>query len=133
MRKNEAILRTFRQVSMHFAEVFKELVPEGELGLMACLRCACGESADIDARHAGKGNLVMLRDTDMVGGSPHRQDADDVSLFRGVGMKVRLVTHRERALAHNPIHLRCCRCGLVAEARSIRRSLVVRKQWSRFH
>jgi len=42
MRKNEAILRTFRQVSMHFAEVFKELVPEGELvadGLLAvCLR-----------------------------------------------------------------------------------------------
>ena len=62
-KKDEAIMRTFKQVSQNFTHVFKELVPEG------------------------KGSLVMVRDTLAAGGSPPR--ADQVTSFRGVSIKVR--------------------------------------------
>lgn len=66
MKKDEAILRTFKQVSLHFKEVFHELAPEAEA------------------------KLVMVTDTATEGGSParrHRGAKQDVSTFRGVKLE----------------------------------------------
>ena len=41
-QKDEAIIRTFRGVSKHFADVFKELVPNGHGACVrACVRGGC--------------------------------------------------------------------------------------------
>lgn len=50
-QKDEAIIRTFRGVSRHFADVFKELVPNGhgaEWRGVACTMHACNEGAGLD-------------------------------------------------------------------------------------
>ena len=65
-KKNEAILRTFKGVSKHFTNVFKELVP------------------------VGNGNLVMRRkrDEDQEEGNNPGGGKNDVEQFTGVGIKV---------------------------------------------
>lgn len=67
-KKDEAINRTFRGVSAHFKDVFKELVPNGA------------------------GELIMRTAMDE-GDSDEDEEKDpnnpDVSLYRGVGVKVR--------------------------------------------
>lgn len=79
-KKDEAINRTFRGVSKHFAEVFKELVPlgEGELIMRTSLDDATAkEDGDTDSEIE-----------DGASASP-KENSPDVSLYRGVGIKVR--------------------------------------------
>ena len=65
-RKYEAIQLTFKQVSKHFAEVFKKLVPQGS------------------------GTLVMRRDESSVDDDEEgTSKSKTVDLFSGVGIKVR--------------------------------------------
>ena len=84
-KKDEAINRTFRGVSKHFAEVFKELVPLGDGELI--MRTAMDEAVN--------------RDEDSEDGATSDEDGSvrkkglenpDVSLYRGVGIKVRFST-----------------------------------------
>jgi structural maintenance of chromosome 3 (chondroitin sulfate proteoglycan 6) len=82
-KKDEAINRTFRGVSKHFADVFKELVPLGEGELI--MRTA------IDEQSGGGEDEEMESDEE---GSPKKSkgfdpENPDVSLYRGVGVKVR--------------------------------------------
>ena len=78
-KKDEAINRTFRGVSKHFTEVFKELVPlgAGELIMRTAIDEALEREEDGEASEdeavVGKKNL----------------NNPDVSLYRGVGIKVR--------------------------------------------
>ena len=72
-KKDEAINRTFRGVSAHFKDVFKELVPNGAGELI--MRTALDEAADSDSE-----------DRDESKKDPNNPD---VSLYRGVGIKVR--------------------------------------------
>ena len=79
-QKDEAINRTFRGVSMHFKEVFKELVPLGEGELV--MRTAMDEGGSDD------------EDEDPTSPEPKKKRAydpnnPDVSLYRGVSVKVR--------------------------------------------
>lgn len=74
-QKDEAINRTFRGVSAHFKDVFKELVPLGQGELIMKTALDEGDSDDED-------------------GEPKKKKAydprnPDVSLYRGVGVKVR--------------------------------------------
>jgi len=75
-QKDEAINRTFRGVSSHFRDVFKELVPNGAGELI--MRTAMDED-DEDM------------DDDEESTSPKKSDPNnpDVSLYRGIGIKVR--------------------------------------------
>jgi len=79
-KKDEAINRTFRGVSKHFTEVFKELVPLGAGELI--MRTAMDEVLDRDDDDAEASD-----DNDAVG--KKQLDNPDVSLYRGVGIKVR--------------------------------------------
>jgi structural maintenance of chromosome 3 (chondroitin sulfate proteoglycan 6) len=67
-KKDEAINRTFRGVSAHFKDVFKELVPNGAGELI--MRTAMDEGESDDENEKDPNN-------------------PDVSLYRGVGVKVR--------------------------------------------
>ena len=67
-QKDEAINRTFRGVSAHFKDVFKELVPIGAGELV--MRTAIDESKEESPRKAGT-------------------SAPDVSMYQGIGIKVR--------------------------------------------
>ena len=73
-KKDEAINRTFRGVSAHFKDVFKELVPNGagEL-IMKTAMDEGGAETDSEAEDESKSDLSY----------------PDVSLYRGVGIKVR--------------------------------------------
>eukprot|EP00934_Nitzschia_sp_Nitz4_P004597 Nitzschia sp. Nitz4//scaffold6_size259037//88180//92167//NITZ4_001062-RA/size259037-augustus-gene-0.319-mRNA-1//-1//CDS//3329556857//4587//frame0 len=74
-KKDEAINRTFRGVSKHFAEVFKELVPLGAGELI--MRTALDEEPEgSQGDSSAKGKLADL-------------DNPDVSLYRGIGINVR--------------------------------------------
>lgn len=66
-KKDEAINRTFRGVSAHFKDVFKELVPNGA------------------------GELIMRTAMDEGESDDEEKDPNnpDVSMYRGVGVKVR--------------------------------------------
>jgi structural maintenance of chromosome 3 (chondroitin sulfate proteoglycan 6) len=80
-QKDEAINRTFRGVSTHFKDVFKELVPngEGELQLRTSL--------DKPSRNA----LSQASDHS----SPSKSNDDgntDISLYQGIGIKVRFTS-----------------------------------------
>ena len=77
-QKDEAINRTFRDVSKHFKDVFKELVPNGEGELI--LKTALDETMHMDTE-SGKGEKE--------GKEP------DVSLYRGIGIKVRFAAAGE--------------------------------------
>lgn len=66
-RKDEAVQRTFKQVSKEFAEIFERLVP------------------------AGRGGLVIERKADKRRGDPEdsdEQDGGSVENYTGVGIKV---------------------------------------------
>ncbi|KAG7367302.1 chromosome segregation protein SMC [Nitzschia inconspicua] len=81
-KKDEAINRTFRGVSKHFTDVFKELVPLGEGELI--MRTAIDEQTE-----GGEDEMESEEE-----GSPKKSkgfdpDNPDVSLYRGVGVKVR--------------------------------------------
>jgi len=86
-KKDEAINRTFRGVSKHFAEVFKELVPLGAGELI--MRTAMDEG--------GEGNDEVTDEEMESDGdeSPSKKskkfipDNPDVRLYRGIGIKVR--------------------------------------------
>ena len=87
-KKDEAINRTFRGVSKHFAEVFKELVPLGAGELI--MRTAFDEAEDDD----GDDTDEDVNESD--GDSPAKKaksaydpENPDVSVYRGVGIKVR--------------------------------------------
>jgi len=75
-KKDEAINRTFRGVSAHFKEVFKDLVPNGSGELI--MRTALDESAEGTDSEDEEKEKVNTQDSN-----------PDVSLFRGVGIKVR--------------------------------------------
>jgi structural maintenance of chromosome 3 (chondroitin sulfate proteoglycan 6) len=84
-QKDEAINRTFRGVSSHFKDVFKELVPNGAGELI--MRTAIDEDAgDTDEEEESCEISVGSE-------SPKKRKLDpnnpDVSLYRGVGIKVR--------------------------------------------
>lgn len=73
-KKDEAINRTFRGVSAHFKDVFKELVPNGAGELI--MRTAVDEAgSDTDAESDDEKQVDL--------------NNPDVSLYRGVGIKVR--------------------------------------------
>lgn len=82
-QKDEAINRTFRGVSAHFKDVFKELVPNGAGEVI--MRTALDETGATDEEQES---------SDDESGSPKKKNAldpnnPDVSLYRGVGIKVR--------------------------------------------
>jgi structural maintenance of chromosome 3 (chondroitin sulfate proteoglycan 6) len=81
-KKDEAINRTFRGVSSHFKDVFKELVPNGAGELI--MRTELDDEAETtDEDNSDDGSAA----------SPHTKKFDksnpDVSLYRGIGIKVR--------------------------------------------
>lgn len=81
-KKDEAINRTFRGVSKHFAEVFKELVPlgAGELIMRTAIDEALErEDDDDDAEASDDAGAVRKK----------LLDNPDVSLYRGVNINVR--------------------------------------------
>jgi structural maintenance of chromosome 3 (chondroitin sulfate proteoglycan 6) len=86
-KKDEAINRTFRGVSKHFAEVFQELVPLGAGELI--MRTALDEQ--IDGGNDGGDDDDSSGDEDSPSKKKKSVDVDnpDVSLYRGVGIKVR--------------------------------------------
>jgi structural maintenance of chromosome 3 (chondroitin sulfate proteoglycan 6) len=84
-QKDEAINRTFRGVSAHFKDVFKELVPLGSGELI--MRTAID---DMLGAEDGEEESVASEDSDS---QPKKKKAidpsnPDVSLYRGVGIKV---------------------------------------------
>ena len=82
-KKDEAINRTFRGVSKHFAEVFKELVPLGAGELI--MRTAIDEALEREENSDASDD-----DEDASAGAGKKHlDNPDVSLYRGIGIKVR--------------------------------------------
>ncbi|CAB9512619.1 of chromosomes protein 3 [Seminavis robusta] len=79
-QKDEAINRTFRGVSAHFKDVFKELVPLGQGELV--MRTNLGEEAEESDGEDGDPSSPGKK----TGYDPKNPD---VSLYRGVGVKVR--------------------------------------------
>ena len=73
-QKDEAINRTFRGVSAHFKQVFKELVPNGSGELI--MRMAHDEGEGM-SDESGKDENEMID-----------QNNPNVSLYRGIGVKV---------------------------------------------
>ena len=83
-QKDEAINRTFRGVSSHFQEVFKELCPNGAGELV--LRTAMDDSEETD------GEVTSSQDSEdstKVTKQPVDPSNPKVSLYRGVEVKVR--------------------------------------------
>jgi structural maintenance of chromosome 3 (chondroitin sulfate proteoglycan 6) len=82
-KKDEAINRTFRGVSKHFAEVFKELVPlgAGELIMRTALDEGTGEETDEEMESDGDSPAKKKK--------AYNPENPDVSLYRGIGIKVR--------------------------------------------
>jgi structural maintenance of chromosome 3 (chondroitin sulfate proteoglycan 6) len=83
-QKDEAINRTFRGVSAHFKDVFKELVPLGSGELI--MRTAIDDMLGTDVEEESV-------DSDDSDSQPKKKKAidpsnPDVSLYRGVGIKV---------------------------------------------
>ena len=87
-KKDEAINRTFRGVSKHFAEVFKELVPLGAGELI--MRTAFDE-----AEEEGDDSDEDLKESDSDSPAAKKSktafdpENPDVSVYRGIGIKVR--------------------------------------------
>jgi structural maintenance of chromosome 3 (chondroitin sulfate proteoglycan 6) len=85
-KKDEAINRTFRGVSSHFKDVFKELVPNGAGELI--MRTALDDASE------GTDEEEVSSD-DGSDASPKKKKSaidktnPDVSLYRGIGIKVR--------------------------------------------
>jgi structural maintenance of chromosome 3 (chondroitin sulfate proteoglycan 6) len=89
-KKDEAINRTFRGVSKHFKDVFKELVPNGAGELI--MRTALDSAEETNDNNNAKDDEVDSKD-DSTPRSKKKQvpstNNHDVSLYRGVGIKVR--------------------------------------------
>jgi structural maintenance of chromosome 3 (chondroitin sulfate proteoglycan 6) len=83
-QKDEAINRTFRGVSAHFKDVFKELVPSGSGGLILKTALDDGDGTDDEAESDASQGSKAATDEAMV--DPANPD---VSLYRGVGIQVR--------------------------------------------
>mmetsp|Transcript_8303 Transcript_8303/g.14121 ORF Transcript_8303/g.14121 Transcript_8303/m.14121 type:complete len:310 (-) Transcript_8303:158-1087(-) len=88
-KKDEAINRTFRGVSAHFKDVFKELVPNGAGELI--MRTAMDEVAD-GTDSEGEDDEAKKN---KAGGDSNNPD---VSLFRAVSVKVRFSRSSENFL-----------------------------------
>ena len=96
-KKDEAINRTFRGVSAHFKDVFKELVPNGagELIMRTAMDEGIGNVTDSEADEedeTSEGAAKKMKTTTADSNNP------DVSLFRGVGIKVRFSRSSENFL-----------------------------------
>lgn len=95
-QKDEAINRTFRGVSAHFKDVFKELVPNGEGELI--MKMAMDELEEEKNAESG----VESQGTQESGRSGKKKAIDpnnpDVSLYRGVAIKVRFTAVGENFL-----------------------------------
>lgn len=81
-QKDEAINRTFRGVRTHFREVFKEIVPLGEGDLIMRTSLDAGEGGTDDEESIDESELAKKSGKKAVPKS-------DVSLYRGIGVKVR--------------------------------------------
>ena len=81
-QKDEAINRTFRGVSKHFREVFKELVPNGAGELIM--------RTSLDDAESG--------DEEMNEGDESAKEPPSVSTYRGIGIKVRFTEIGENYL-----------------------------------
>lgn len=78
-QKDEAINRTFRDVSKHFKDVFKELVPAGEGELI--MKTAMDEEMHMDEEKEE---------------TPEKAGRDpEVSMYKGIGIKVRFSAYGE--------------------------------------
>lgn len=123
-KKDEAINRTFRGVSAHFKDVFKELVPLGKCTFQGCVcafMCISSLSDSITILTffliTGAGELIMKTAMDETAEGTDSEDEEegaskkkkkkskkddpnnpDVSLFRGVGVKVRFSRSSENFL-----------------------------------
>lgn len=85
-QKDEAIQRTFRGVRSHFKDVFKELVPSGAGELVMRTAIDDGDGGTDDEESSDEEEESSEE-------SPKKRKADsavpDVSLYRGIGIKVR--------------------------------------------
>jgi len=80
-QKDEAILRTFRGVSQHFAEVFAELVPGGKGQLMMKTSLDSSLEADADPNTESMQDYPLDDDED-------KDDYGAVNTFKGVQVRV---------------------------------------------
>ena len=89
-KKDEAINRTFRGVSKHFKDVFKELVPNGagELIMRTAMDNA-DETNDDDDDDDDESNINDDGSPSQAKKRLSSSNNHDVSLYRGVGIKVR--------------------------------------------
>lgn len=87
-QKDEAINRTFRGVSSHFQEVFKELCPTGagELVLRTAIDEIKGTDNERDSSQESEGDSSITARRPVIPSNP------EVSLYRGVEIKVRFST-----------------------------------------
>jgi len=79
-QKDEAIERTFKQVSMYFTEVFKELVPGGRANLIMQKRAAkdiAAEQAELDADEAAAVDAASDDDDEEEDGNSDDNSDDD--------------------------------------------------------
>lgn len=102
-KKDEAINRTFRGVSAHFKDVFKELVPNGSGELI--MRTSLDEAALVEDGDDAEDNDDDEEET--TGSKKKKKKSKkatedpnnpDVSLFRGVGIKVQFSRSSENFL-----------------------------------
>ena len=80
-KKDEAINRTFRGVRTHFREVFQELVPNGAGELIMKTAMDAEGETDIEGDSSDNESPKKKKSVD--------PDNPDVSLYRGIGIKVR--------------------------------------------
>jgi structural maintenance of chromosome 3 (chondroitin sulfate proteoglycan 6) len=85
LKKDEAINRTFRGVSGHFKDVFKELVPNGAGEII--MRTEHDNESDVTDIEQDSSDDGSLRSPAKKKGSD--KSNPDVSLYRGIGIKVR--------------------------------------------
>lgn len=85
LKKDEAINRTFRGVSSHFKDVFKELVPNGAAELI--MRTSLdNETANTDVEQESSEENSEDSHKSKI---KYDKTNPDVSLYRGIGIKVR--------------------------------------------
>ena len=104
-KKDEAINRTFRGVSAHFKDVFKELVPNGSGELI--MRTSLDEAALVedeadseaeDDKEVATGSKKKKKKSKKSKKATEGPNNPDVSLFRGVGIKVQFSRSSENFL-----------------------------------
>ena len=104
-KKDEAINRTFRGVSAHFKDVFKELVPNGSGELI--MRTSLDEAALVedeadseaeDDEEVATGSKKKKKKSKKSKEGTEDPNNPDVSLFRGVGIKVQFSRSSENFL-----------------------------------